>query len=201
MAGSNEWNCLFGGTPLADWSGLDPNQTNKIEFITRFRPLNPTFDVKGLTARTKGLETKFKKTDDLVIFQSKVWKHLVAHGLDTIAHLVNPSDPTQVLDVVNNHTRFVIDTATTEAAIEAFKTNFDDMDRTNDTAATSFFLDSLDSTIADDIIEETEINETFPQVWLRFIRTLCTNSLNRYENIKNEIRAKDPKQYAGQNIE
>ena len=201
MPGSNTWNCLVGGTPLADWSGLDQTQANQIAFTTRFRPLDPILDVKGLTSRTKGLESKFKKTDDLVIFQSKIWKHLVQHGLDTISYLVNPSDPTQVLDVVNNHTRFVIDMTTTETAIEAFSNNFDDMDRTNDTSATTFFLDSLDTSIADDIIEDMEISDTFPRVWLRFIRTLCSNSLNRYDNIKNQIRAKDPKQYAGQNIE
>ena len=105
MSGSSMWNCLVGGKPLADWSQLSPMQPNKIEFTTRFRPLNPILDVKGLKNRTKGLSTKFKKADDLVVFQSKIWKHLVEHGLDTITYLVDPSDVTDVLDVVNNHTR------------------------------------------------------------------------------------------------
>ena len=201
VAGSNTWNCLVGGKPLADWSRLSPRQINRIEYTTRFRPLNPILDVKGLTARTKGLEQKFKKGDDLIIFQSKIWKHLVEHGLDTIAYLENPSDITDVLDTVNNHTRFVSDTAKTETAIDNFKNEFDDMDRTNDTAATTFLLNSLDPSIADDLVEDTDINDTFTKVWLQFIRALCTNSLNRYDNIKNQIRAKDPSQYAGQNIE
>lgn len=201
IAGSNTWNCLVGGQPYADWSGLSALQPNRIEHTTRFRPLNPIYDVKGLIARTKGLEQKFKKGDDLIIFQSKVWKHLVAHGLDTIAYLEDPSDTTSVLDVVNNHTRFVADTRRTEIAIQDFKGEFDDMDRTNDTAATTFLLNSIDPLMSDDLVEDNEINDTFTKVWLQFIRTLCTNSLNRYDNIKNQIRAKDPSQYAGQNIE
>ena len=76
------------------------------------------------------------------------------------------------------------------------------MDRTNITAATTFFLDSLDSSTANDIIDDLEINDTFTRVWLRFIWSLCTNLLNQqYDNIKSQIRAKDPKQYADQNIE
>ena len=201
MTGSNMWNCLVGGMPLADWSQLSPVQPNKIEFTTRFRPLNPILDVKGLTNRTKGLSAKFKKTDDLVVFQSKIWKHLVEHGLDTIAYLVDPSDITEVLDVVNNHTRYVVDMEKTELLFDQFESEFDDVDRTNDTAATTFFLDSLDPSIADDLVEDSELTDTFARVWLKFIRSLCTNSLNRFDSIKSQIRAKIPSQYAGQNIE
>ena len=196
MTGSDTWNCLVGGTPLSDWSGLDTNQPNRIEYTTRFRPLNPIFDVKGLRSRTKGIDQKFKKNDDLLIFQSKIWKHLVERGLDTITYLVNPSDPNTVLDVVNNHTRFVSDIAKTENAINDYVLEFDDMDRTNDTAATTFFINSLDPTAADDLVEDTEISDSFTSVWLKFIRSLCTNSLNRYENIKAQICAKEPSQYA-----
>ena len=201
MQGSGTWNCLVGGKPYSDWSGLSTVQPNNIEYTTRFRPLNPVLDVKGLATRTKGLEQKFKKSDDLVIFQAKIWKHLVKHGLDTIAYLANPSDFTDVLDVVNNHTRFVVDMNNTETLIENFTNEFDDMDRTNDTAATTYFLDSLDPSIADDLVEDSDITDTFATIWLKFIRSLCTNSLNRYDAIKNQIRAKEPSQYPGQNIE
>ena len=187
--------------PLANWSKLSPIQPNCIEYTTRFRPLNPILDVKRLTARTKGIDQKFKKNDDLLIFQLKIWKHLVEHGLDTVAYLMNPSNMTTVLDVVNNQTCFVSDIAKTESAIEDFALESDDMDRTNDTAATAFFINSLDPSVADDLVQDTEISDTFTSMWLKFIRSLCTNLLNRYKNIKAQICAKEPSQYAGQNIE
>ena len=107
--------------------------------------------------------------------------------MDTIAYLVDPSDVTDVLDVVNNHTRYVVDMEKTELLFEEFEVKFDDMDRTNDTAATTFFLDSLDLSIADDLVEDSELTDTFARVWLKFIRSLCTNLLNRFDSIKNQI--------------
>ena len=97
--GSGVWNCLVGGKPMHDWSGLD-SKAKRGTTPYHLRPLDLIKDAKGFTARKTGFITKFSRDSSLPSFASQVWKHLVSHGLDTIAYLPDPSDNGSVLDVV-----------------------------------------------------------------------------------------------------
>ena len=68
---------------------------------------------KGYNQRCVGLSTKFSKTDDILVFQKKVWKHLVNNGMDTIAYLPDPEIANQMISVVNKHARFSVKSART----------------------------------------------------------------------------------------
>ena len=89
----------LGGVPKPNWSGLkDPNPTN-VE-PKQQRPTGINSAAKSQHYRTTEMEVKFSRDKDLLTFQRKVTKHLVDNGLDTIAYLPDPSDPTQVISVI-----------------------------------------------------------------------------------------------------
>ena len=100
--GSNSYHCLFGGTPKADWSGIqDPNQRSRSDL--QFRSLDPVAGQKITLHRQKGLSKKFERKHNLTDFQDLVWDHLVKYGLETLSFLPDPKDTTKVLCVVKKH--------------------------------------------------------------------------------------------------
>ena len=145
--GSGEYNARMGGVSLADWSGLDPNQCYHTVTTLHYRPLNPTLGAKGYNIRTKGLGTQFKKNDDISELQFKVWDHLTAHGMDTIAYLQDPFDPSKVINVVENHPRFSGEISKAIQLASLFTSKFDTFDKENDASAKTFLIDSLDPSL------------------------------------------------------
>ena len=66
--GSNSFHCLFGGTPKADWSGIeDPDQRSRSDL--QFRSLDPVAGQKSTLYRQKGLSKKFERKHNLTEFQ------------------------------------------------------------------------------------------------------------------------------------
>ena len=198
---SGVWNCRVGGKPFVDWSGLDTSQA--IQTTTKhYRPINPLNDSKAYELRTKGLQTKFSKSSDITNFQHAVWDHLTANGLDTIAYLPNPSDPTnEVLDMVNNHSRYSIDLEGARKLSSNLRTKFDTMDNANDAAARTFVMNSLEDTLFEDIRDKSKSSDTFASTWLVFIHHIITTSVTRFDNLKKKISATVPSQFACQDIE
>eukprot|EP01083_Nonionella_stella_P307628 1082052_1 len=82
-AGSGQFNYIFGGKPLHDWSGLDTavprNPTDMC-----YRPLDRVSGQKGTIYRTKGADQLLSKTSKLSTFQEKLWIHMKEYGLDTV---------------------------------------------------------------------------------------------------------------------
>jgi hypothetical protein len=103
---SGKWNARMGGTPNADWSGLQLSQIHQATPY-HYRKAEMTSDIKGFTVRSTGLTEKFKDSDDLLQFQGRVWKHLHDHGLDAISYLQDPTNPELVLDIINNYSRYM----------------------------------------------------------------------------------------------
>ena len=200
--GSGDFNALMGGQPLADWTGLDAAVPRE-EAVTSFhyRPVNPARGTKGHITRTQGLVTKFKRGDDLSIFQRQVWSHLQRHGMDTIAYLQNPFDNTLVVNVVENHARFSKDPAVVIASAQVMSDNFDRFDKQNDSNAKAFLLDSLDETLLERVELLRQPTDTFTIIWLRFIHHFMTTSIDRFDKIKYKIRMMSPRSYPGQDIE
>lgn len=92
----------MGGKPNTDRTGLDLNQSYK-STLYHYRKAEMTFDIKGYCVRSTGLSEKFNSTSDVLRFQGQVWKHLCAHGLETITYRQDPTNPEEVLDVVNSY--------------------------------------------------------------------------------------------------
>ena len=98
-----EWGVWTGETPKPDWSGLDDKVIKEYTTPNQLCPIYASSAQKGYNFRKKGLEIKFKKEDDLHIFQNSVWKHLIDTGMDTTTYIPDPADLTKMVNIVKNH--------------------------------------------------------------------------------------------------
>ena len=181
-----------GGEPDDTWTGLkvptpDLNSPNQLQ---------STNDVKGYNHRKTGLSTKFKKTDLLMPFKKLIQAHLKDTGLDTVAHL--PDMRKKMSYVITDHARFTLESARTSS--DAQMKLYDKYDRSNNDAAKAFLLDSLDVDLKTTIIELIEDDDSFTVVWLTLMNEIQTQSIERIEAIKRQIKDRKPQMYAGQDL-
>ncbi|KAL7566158.1 hypothetical protein ACA910_003924 [Epithemia clementina (nom. ined.)] len=121
-----------------------------------------------------------------------------ARGLDTITYLQDPADATIMRNIILEHTRFTFDNAATLAQTQ--KALYDHYDRANDKAAIQALLKSLDPTLANDIEDRVSSSMTFHQVWMLLIRNLQTDSIDKFDKLKSEIKSHTPFLHDRQNI-
>ena len=114
--GSKKYYYVFGGKPKPDWSGLQANQTTSVSDLC-YRTLDPVAGQKGAVIRTTGLEKKFETKASLSDFLGDIWEHLVKFGLETIAYLPDPRNPTKVLNAVKQHAQFTGDMSLAETLL------------------------------------------------------------------------------------
>ncbi|KAL7579112.1 hypothetical protein ACA910_019143 [Epithemia clementina (nom. ined.)] len=105
-------------------------------------------------------------------------------------YLPDPADATIMRNIILEHTRFTFDNAATLAQTQ--KTLYDQYDRANDKAAIQALLKSLDPTLANNIEDCMNSSMTFHQVWMLLICNLQTNSINKFDKLKNEIKSHTP---------
>ena len=67
-----------GGKPKSDWSGLDASVTSPLH-SGQYRATSLGGSQKTHAYRTRGLEAKFKRNDNLRNFENRVWTHLVSN--------------------------------------------------------------------------------------------------------------------------
>ena len=195
----DEYSPWTGGKPNHDWTGLAVPVATENTTPNQLRPVYASAAQKGYNHRRTGLSTPFSTTSDLTVFQNAVWNHLLDTGMDTIAYLQDPEEPTRITNVVKSHARYTVDSARALSAIQSAK--YDKYDRTNDVAARAYLLASIEATLSNKVEEKIEDEDTFPIVWLQFIKTIQSTSVERFEDLKLTIKKRHPSQYAGENLE
>jgi hypothetical protein len=118
--------------------------------------------------------------------------------MDTIAYLPAPDDPTKMLSVVSNHSRFTLEWAT--QASETLQTMFDVYDKANDKAAKVFLLDSLSKDLKEHLKLSLESTFSFAVVWMRLVGLVTSTLVEKWDAIKKHVRARLPSQYPGEDI-
>ena len=107
-----------------------------------------------------------------------------------------------MLNIVNNHPRFVLDNIKTEACIKDFKEKkWDWMDKQNDGAAQTFLINSLDPSLQL-LIEGQFRNQkpTFAQSWLALAKDITTSSSERYDRLRLKLEKLQPQHFPGQDM-
>jgi hypothetical protein len=182
-----------GGHPNIGWTAFEvpiadyetPNQ------------LRSAYDVKGFHHCKKGITLKFNKSDMLIPFKKLVWNHLKDSGLDTITYL--PDLHQEMSNVIYDHSRYTLDSARKLSAVQVAL--YDKYDKTNDTAATAFLLDSLSPALSTVINERLEDSDSFSVVWLELMNEIQVQTIEWIEAIKAKIKSRCPQQYPGQDLE
>eukprot|EP00978_Attheya_sp_CCMP212_P025982 scaffold84657_cov53-Attheya_sp.AAC.2 len=101
-------------------------------------------------------------------------------------------------EVVKSSSRYTILTGI--AASKLLSPKFDKFDRLNDSAAKTYRLNLLDKSILDEMTHTVEPDDSFAIVWLRVIKAFQSMSIERFDEIKNQIKSRHPKQYAGEDV-
>jgi hypothetical protein len=183
-----------GGLPKPDWTGLvnpmanvSPNQHRSFS------------GQKALAIRRTGLPNKWKTKGDLVDFCTSISKRLKDTGLDSIAHLPDPVDPTKMISVIDHYARFTTTYAREQHAI--LRSKFDMYDLQNDDTATDIMLldsvyNDLRITLSRKIMDETG----FVEVWLAFMEEIKSKSTDYYDRVRATITHQQPTMFPGQNI-
>jgi hypothetical protein len=78
---------------------------------------------------------------------------------------------------------------------------YDKYNRTNNKAARTFLLASLQIDLSNKVAEKLDNGNPFPIVWLQFLKAIQSTSIKRFEYLKATIKACLPSQYPGKNLE
>ena len=138
----DSWVTWTGGKPKADWSGLEEPNPTTVE-PNQHRSTSLGTQAKSQFYRVKGMETKFGKNSDLLVFQKDVMQHLKEHGLDTITYLPDPTKKDTLVSVITDHARFTIEDGA-KTANKIREDHFDRSARSNEKDATRFVTNSVD---------------------------------------------------------
>ena len=196
----DEWSAWTGGKPNYTWTGLD-GSIALLEHTSpnQLRPVYVSAAQKGYNFRRTGHKISFKPSDDLISFQNVVWDHLKDTGMDSIAYLRDPTDDAKMTNVIKAHARYTVQSA--KLLAEAQVQRYDKYDRTNDMAARTYLLASLSTELSNKVTEKLDDSDSFPVVWLQFLKSIQSTSIERFEDLKAIIKARLPSQYSGENLE
>ena len=195
----DDWSAWTGGKPASGWTGLDPSAGDETMSPNQLRPVNAGSSQKGYNYRCTGMTTSFSSTSSLIDFQNAIWDHLTDCGMDTITYLPDPENKLLMTNVVKSHSRYTVQTAKTLCAPQLAL--YDKYDKNNDRAAINYVLSSLSPALMSKIKEKTEDTDPFHVIWLQFIKTIQSTSIERFEDLKATIKARHPSQYSGENLE
>ena len=196
--GPQTWDAWTGGKPKADWSGLEDPSPSIIK-ATQFRPKSVSSQSKSRHYRVKGSDTKFTRDDDLLTFQKKIMKHFKTHGLDTITYLEDPTDPTRVVSVIDDHARFN-HKAGVKKANETMEAHYDSYAKSDDSEATEYLIDSLDPALENQLYESCTESDSFAAHWLKLIQIIRSVSIERFNKIKATLKGRKVSDYAADRV-
>ena len=134
-----------------------------------------------------GTEQRFdvgflKEKGDLFSFQCKLLRHFQDTGLDTITYLKDPGDPTNMVNLLTDHTWFM--QAYVKTAIKEHHKLYDSYDHLNDHGACYTLLDSLDMTFKTYIKFHLPDDFCFPLAWMLVIKALQSDSHECFKTMK-----------------
>ena len=188
-----------GGQPEASWTGLHPKAGTSPTSPNQYRSNSLAVSQKSHNYRKTGMSSKFKRSDDLEIFETTLWNHLTDTGMDTITYLVDPLDQSATVSCVKTHARLSLEVVRDKLAIQTKL--YDEYDKANDKAAIAYLLDSLDPAVAKELRTKTTESDNFPVVYLQFIKTVrSVISVERFKTIKDRIASRKAANYPGEDL-
>ena len=104
---------------------------------------------KSCNYRTKGLDPKFKKSDNLQVFHDRIWSHFLDHGLDMVTYVPDPASATEMISCILQHE--CLSTNDVTRSIVPQLQFYDAYDHANDRDAVKYLLESLDNELLSEL--------------------------------------------------
>ena len=195
-----------GGIPKPDWSGLIVPPIGP-KTACQLRPESGKSAMFSYTERIKGLKEPLNNIMGIDEFKRSVSQHLVRYGMDTIAYLPDPHDPSKSVHIIDGSTRFTITSCQTAATTQAKK--YDRYDHENDSSAVEFLLASLSKERRSSVLHRCsklnnspygEVTDNFPVVWLHLMQDIAPSSFETFQQLAKRLEGLRPTQYSGEDI-
>jgi len=170
-----------GGKPKADWSGLEATTPTR-KYDGQLRPTSPGSAQKSTAYRSTGIDSPFAKGDNFLDFIAEIWDLMQMRGLDTIAYLQDPTDPTKMISILEYHSRYTLDSAKKAAMLNIAK--YDRYDISNDDIAKRFLLNSIAADIKKDVNARIKASDGFAVTWMEFVSQVQAISYKEFSQIK-----------------
>ena len=191
----------LGDRPHSSLTRLDdPNEVPL--YPNQFRPDNPISAAKQRGYHIIGLIPRFDfKTAHTAMlrFLQEFTDRLRQQGMAATLHAPNPADPSEMLIVTENHAKFTLECIRNWVAKS--KPKWDSYSRANDKAAVELFKNSISHAICQRIHEQLqEGDDTCIVFVLAFARLHQSNSIHRFNKLKDRLREIKLQHFPGQNV-
>ena len=136
-----------GGKPKYDWTELADPSPKEIQ-PNQYRPTSISTQAKSQAFRRMGLDPKYSKGDDILLFQHNVLEHLIDHGLDTVTYVPDPASDgaepkdKEMLSIINYYGKFTLEDGS-QLGDEIMMLHYDAYDK-NVIDAKKFLYNSVD---------------------------------------------------------
>jgi hypothetical protein len=124
---------------------LEARDPDSAVIAARHRPKDTAASTKAYDVRVKGLTPAFDAGGNLKDFMESVDKHLVKHGLDTIAYIPDPSDKTKILSAVTQYP--LLNPKKADHILVGRFSLYDGFAKCDDAEAVEFLLSSVDKSL------------------------------------------------------
>ena len=144
-------------------------------------------DATTFEAHCSGLSHQFQKGNNLNQFMKHIKELLEIQGMDMITYLPDPADATVMCIIIEEHICFTAKYVSTVATTQKMK--YDIYDVQNDTTAIQMLKASLGSHLVQQIKNQIKSGMIFIKVWMILIRVVQTDSVDKYDKFKQDIKA------------
>ena len=197
---SGEHVAWTGGKPNRHWTMLanPPAAGSPPSSPEKYRSSSVGSAQKSRNYRTKGLDPKFKKNDNLQVFRDRIWSHFLDHGLDTVTYFPDPASATEMISCILQHERLSMNDVT--RSIVPQLQFYDAYDHANDRDAVKYLLESLDDELLSELRSMKTDEDSFPVVYAYLTAILTSTSIEGYEVLKTKLKNRRATDYPGQDV-
>ena len=159
-----------------EWSKRpDPSHIEPTQYPTSLVGM-----AKTQTIRTKGLEAKYTRGDDLMVFAKDLKDWVVDHGMDTVTYAPDPADKSKVVSVLKEYGRFEVK-AGSKIRNDLLKNKHDRYSLQNDKDAKKFLLNSVDADTKRQLYESCTEDDSFIAYFLHLVDACTSVSAERFD--------------------
>lgn len=158
--------------------------------------------VRMYSDRIKGNEIKFKPNDstgiNLASFSGDVNLKLINHGMDSIFHI--PDQEGNMINIITDHARFTLKNVIEHINEGKKQETYDEFDRSNLTDSMMYLLNSIDTSLKQEINSFINSETSGPELWMRIVTSVQSSTIERMTKLQRLIRETKVKDYRGENI-
>ena len=194
---------FVGGEPKADWSGPKvpmpaPQNPNQV------RTIGSSSEAKAWNVRTTPIGKKLKAegndATDVLLFRRDLSDHLKKFGMEPTLYVPSIMDPNQMTFAVMDSNQLTVEHVASQSnALRASK--WDYFNTQDDAAAKELILASVDTALKEKIALVQMEDDTAATTFMRIMTAALDGSINRYNRIKDRLKALSLQQEAGENVE